>query len=238
MPPGCFRRRRVGQRDVRRSPGRCRCRRLSAAVPANTANPVARVRIHRLATKTPAPGVAARHTDRPPGSQRGNRTALSALRGHDTTVHRTNRSNGPGSSSSIRPNRVSRNSFSTREATASRRVRMCVSARVESCTVRSTLRGQSSPDANAVEYGLISDVVDGVYAARRTSGHAQACWTPTPGETMIAAPELTTITADNVTASRCGHRTSRTLRSPVIDQRSRDERRARPALRRLGRSEI
>lgn len=60
---------------------------------------------------------------------------------------------------------------------------------------------------------------------------------------MTAAPEVTAtdvtiFTARNVTASRCGHRTFRTLRTPVIGQRSADQRRAGPALRRFGRHGI
>jgi hypothetical protein len=95
--------------------------------------------------------------------------------------------------------------------------------------------------ANAIGHGLISDVVDGVYAARRTSVYPQLCWTPMSGETMTAAPEVTatdvtTFAASNVTAGRCDQRTSHTPRSPVVGQHNSDRRRTRPALRKLGRS--
>jgi hypothetical protein len=54
----------------------------------------------------------------------------------------------------------------------------------------------------------------------------------------VTTVDVTTFTAGNATASRCGHRISRKLRGAVIDQRSLDDHRARPALRRLGRGGI
>jgi hypothetical protein len=54
----------------------------------------------------------------------------------------------------------------------------------------------------------------------------------------VTTADVTTFTAGNVTASRCGHRISRKLRRAVIGQRSSDDRRARPTFRRLGRGGI